>query len=186
MRIIFIRHGMTAGNAEKRYIGRTDEPLSAEGMACIARKKYPPADIAVTSPMRRCIETARIIYPHITPVICDELRECDFGGFEGKNYHEVSGNAAYQHWIDSGGEDTFPNGESPRDFRKRCTEGFLRTVKNHGEEDVIAYIVHGGTIMSVLSELSEPKRGYYDFHVDNGCGYITAWDGRKLIITEEI
>ncbi|MGN0696326.1 MAG: histidine phosphatase family protein [Oscillospiraceae bacterium] len=186
MRIIFIRHGMTAGNAEKRYIGRTDEPLSSEGMADIVRKKYPPADIAVTSPMRRCIETVHIIYPHITPVICDELRECDFGDFEGKNYHELNGNAAYQKWIDSGGEDTFPNGGSPADFRKRCVEGFLGTVKDHGENEVIAYIVHGGTIMSVLSELSEPKRGYYDFHRDNGCGYIAEWDGQRLIITEEI
>lgn len=184
MRIIFIRHGMTAGNAEKRYIGRTHEPLSAEGISYIAGKKYPPADVAVTSPMRRCIETAHIIYPGIVPVICDELRECDFGDFEGKNYAELNGNAAYQKWIDSGGEDIFPNGESPRDFRKRCTEGFLGTVKNYGEEDVIAYVVHGGTIMSVLSELSE--RSYFDCHRDNGCGYVTEWDGRSLIITEEI
>lgn len=186
MRIIFIRHGRTSGNAEKRYIGRTDEPLSAEGMADISRKKYPPAGGVVTSPMRRCIETVQIIYPDCTPVLCEELRECDFGDFEGKNYLELNGNAAYQQWIDSGGEGCFPNGESPADFRKRCTEGFLRTVESFGEKDAIAYVVHGGTIMSVLSELAEPKGSYFDYHRENGCGYVTTWDGRRLIITEEI
>lgn len=182
MRIIFIRHGMTAGNAEKRYIGRTDEPLSEKGAENIARKKYPPGDIVVTSPMRRCIETARIIYPGCEPLICDELRECDFGDFEGKNYSELNGNAAYQQWIDSGGEGCFPNGEAPADFRKRCTEGFLRTVRDFGEKDVIAYVVHGGTIMSVLSELAEPKGSYYDFHRENGCGYVTTWNGSRLML----
>ncbi|MGN1416082.1 MAG: histidine phosphatase family protein [Oscillospiraceae bacterium] len=186
MRIIFIRHGSTPGNAEKRYIGRTDEPLSAEGISYIVRKKYPPADIVVTSPMRRCVETAHIIYPDIVPVICGELRECDFGDFEGKNYHELSGNAAYQQWIDSGGEGCFPNGEAPADFRRRCVEGFLRRVKDFGENDAAAFVVHGGTIMSVLSELAEPKRSYYDCNRDNGCGCVTEWDGSRLIITEEI
>ena len=33
--ILFIRHGSTAGNLEKRYIGRTDEPLCEVGIAQI-------------------------------------------------------------------------------------------------------------------------------------------------------
>lgn len=32
MKIIFIRHGQTKGNEEKRYIGRTDESLSQKGI----------------------------------------------------------------------------------------------------------------------------------------------------------
>ena len=31
MRLLFLRHGMTKGNQERRYIGVTDEPLSEEG-----------------------------------------------------------------------------------------------------------------------------------------------------------
>ena len=33
MEVMLIRHSKTAGNAQRRYIGRTDEPLSAEGIA---------------------------------------------------------------------------------------------------------------------------------------------------------
>lgn len=33
MQVMLIRHSKTAGNAQRRYIGRTDEPLSAEGIA---------------------------------------------------------------------------------------------------------------------------------------------------------
>ena len=53
MKLIFIRHGKTAGNLERRYIGRTDEPLCDEGIAEILGKEYPDADIVVASPMFR-------------------------------------------------------------------------------------------------------------------------------------
>ena len=39
MKLIFIRHGKTAGNLERRYIGRTDEPLCDEGIAEILGKE---------------------------------------------------------------------------------------------------------------------------------------------------
>lgn len=41
MKLIFIRHGKTAGNLERRYIGRTDEPLCDEGIAEILEKNIP-------------------------------------------------------------------------------------------------------------------------------------------------
>ena len=64
MKLIFIRHGKTAGNLERRYIGRTDEPLCDEGIAEILGKEYHDADIVVASPMKRCVQTAELIYPH--------------------------------------------------------------------------------------------------------------------------
>ena len=64
MRVIFIRHGMTKGNEEKRYVGRTDEPLSRRGREQILQKKtdgvYPPAGAVWSSPMRRCLQTAEL------------------------------------------------------------------------------------------------------------------------------
>ena len=62
-RIFLIRHGATPGNLEGRYIGRTDEALSAAGREDILRHQYPPVDLVFTSPMRRCRETAALIYP---------------------------------------------------------------------------------------------------------------------------
>ena len=64
MKIIFIRHGKTAGNLEKRYIGRTDESLCSKGKDKLLRRTYPDCKTVITSGMKRCIQTAEIIYPN--------------------------------------------------------------------------------------------------------------------------
>ncbi len=185
MIINFIRHGKTDGNLEKRYIGRTDEPLCAEGIEDIRRNKYPSCDIVISSPMKRCIQTADIIYPDKKIIIFDDLRECDFGDFEGKNYVELSDNPDYQKWIDSNGTDTFPNGENPYDFRKRCTETFLKAVRIYSDKN-LTFVVHGGTIMSVMEKFAVPKRDYYGWQVKNGHGFVSVYSEEKIAVQEEI
>ncbi len=174
MKWVLIRHGQTAGNREHRYIGcRTDEPLCAEGIEALKEKQYPPVKRVFVSPMRRCIETARLIYPHIEPEIVEDFKECDFGDFEGKNYAELNRNANYQRWIDSGGELSFPNGESRAEFAARCVSAF--DALNCRED--CALIVHGGTIMAIMERYARPQGGYFDFQVRNGYGYILMENG---------
>ncbi len=185
MRIIFIRHGKTAGNLEKRYIGKTDQELCAEGIAELEKKRYPDCDIVFSSPMKRCMSTAELIYPEKPLVISEDLRECDFGGFECKNYIELSDDPRYIKWIDSGGTAAFPDGESPDEFKKRCIAAFERTLAEY-RVHTAAYVVHGGTIMAVLEKYAVPKKNYYDWNVPNGGGYVTEFDGEKLTCTEEI
>ena len=48
----------------------------------------------------------------------------DFGAFEGHNYQELSGDPAYQRWIDSGGTLPFPEGESREEFIRRNVAGY--------------------------------------------------------------
>ena len=86
--IHLIRHGITEGNLLGQYIGRTDSPLAAEGIRALQKLKeqyeYPEAQAYYCSPMRRCIDTLRILYPEAEPVLVDGFRECDFGDWEGK------------------------------------------------------------------------------------------------------
>lgn len=185
MKIIFIRHGKTQGNLEKRYIGRTDEPLCTEGINEIRSKQYPVSDIVICSPMKRCIQTAELIYPDKKIAVYDDLQECDFGEFEGKNYSDLSENSDYQKWIDSGGEIPFPGGESRFAFIKRCTSSFQQTV-SEVNCDTAAFIVHGGTIMAILEKYAVPKKSFYDYQVGNDCGYITEFDGENIEIIGEI
>ena len=92
MRIYLIRHSMTKGNKEKRYIGTTDESLCLEGIQLLEERKgmYPEVTYVYVSPMKRCVQTAEIIYPEMMKAgaySCNEkLRECDFGLFENHNY----------------------------------------------------------------------------------------------------
>ena len=195
--LILIRHGKTAGNLLGRYIGsRTDEPLCDEGREELAGKQLPEVERLYVSPMRRCVETAEILWPGFDRKKMQkvtDLRECDFGDFENKNYKELSGNGDYQAWIDSNGTLPFPNGESMDAFKSRCLEAFARIVEDvsGAEQEWIAsgktgifragIVAHGGTIMAILEQYGYPKAAYFDYQVKNGCGYrLTPVEGTRL------
>ena len=168
-KITLIRHGKTAGNLEKRYIGITDESLCPEGMEELAAKVYPEADIVFSSPLLRCIETAGRIYKGQDIYAIQELRETDFGRFENKSFQELSEDEDYKAWIASGGAMPFPGGESKEEANKRTMVGFNKLLERSGDYENVTAVVHGGTIMAILSELF--KGDYYSYHVENGEGY---------------
>lgn len=179
-----IRHGQTEGNRLGRYIGTTDEPLCPEGRKAILKEAYPVPEAVFTSPMRRAVETAGILFPELPIHSIEELSECDFGEFENKNYKELEDNPKYQAWIDSEGKMPFPEGESREDFQKRSLRGFERVVDQCLREDVhrAALVVHGGTIMNIMEAFALPARSFYDWHVQNGGGYgliLDAYQWRK-------
>ena len=181
MKFYLIRHSMTKGNLKKRYIGITDEPLCNQGIErlrlYVEKGTYPDVDRVYVSPMKRCIQTAQMIYPGKTPRVVERLSECDFGLFENKNYQELSTCKdtceQYQVWIDSGGTDTFPQGESREAFQKRSVDAFEQILEECREDRVesVALIVHGGTIMSIMEHYAYPPGNYYDFQLGNGDGY---------------
>lgn len=200
--IILIRHGETRSNRERRYLGKTDEPLSEDGKKRLEAAKregiYPGADLVCVSPMKRCRETADILYPgrdrlqHDLEIV-PEWKETDFGEFEGKNYTELCHDRRYQEWIDSGGTLPFPGGESRESFCRRCETGFLRVLRITGERKGTegtrtACIVHGGTIMAVLSRFYGGE--YFDYQVPNGGGYRflvkTGEDGPEITDLEKL
>lgn len=186
MKLLFIRHGATAGNLEKRYIGRTDEPLCSQGIDELKRMEYPVFDVLVSSPMRRCVQTAQILFPAQVYHICEAFRECDFGDFEGRNYIELNGNPAYQAWINSGGSMPFPNGESPADFRRRCCDGFQKMTDAYSEMKSMTFIIHGGAIMAILSHFVIPQRDYYDWMTANAHGWLCDFNGQSLTVLEKL
>lgn len=182
MKLYLIRHGMTSGNREHRYVGCTDEPILEEAWEELAavrdklREKGIRPDRLYVSPMLRCRQTAEILFPEKAQLVEELFRECDFGEFEYKNYGELNGNPGYQRFIDSNGESGFPGGETLREFQRRCVRGFESVLAKEtaGEEqgtDSLALVVHGGTIMAVLDAFSVPHRDYYDWQVKNGEGF---------------
>lgn len=176
--ISFIRHGSTEGNLKKQYIGVTDEPLCSAGIETLqARCKegiYPQTTRVIASPMKRCLETAEILYPDVTPEVYPEFRETNFGLLEGKSYEELlqddSLRPSYQEWIDSNGTLPFPEGESMEQMKRRCAQGFEKLLGTLTSDAVI--VAHGGTIMSILHLYATPQKGYYDYQCGNGAGYL--------------
>ena len=139
MKLWLIRHGMTKGNQEHRYVGATDEGLLPEEKERLRAKSADmnlhPA-IVFVSPARRCRETAACLFPGTAPelIVVPEFMEMNFGAFEYMSWQEINQDpdsahrAAYQSYIDSGGETAFPGGESKAAFTKRVCDGFERAV----------------------------------------------------------
>ena len=130
MRCYLIRHGMTEGNKKRCFNGcRTDEPLTAEGRDALkAIEGIPEGAVLFSSPMKRALETAAIMFPDKEPVIIDDFREMDFGVFEGKNHSMLDGDPDYQAWLDSGGRMRVPGGESIADVVERSVKALARAV----------------------------------------------------------
>ena len=192
-----IRHGMTYGNSLARYIGVTDEPLM-EGeevrlrtTAALYRETGQIPDRAEAlwvSPLLRCRQTAAVFYPEAEQHCTADLRECHFGKFENRNYREMDGDPDYQAWIDSNATLPFPGGESVEGFTARTVNGFRRAVEEALREELteILLFVHGGSIMSLMSECSDSDRKYYEWHVQNAEGYRASLDVQAFLAGEKV
>ena len=107
MLIVLLRHGETAYNAQRRYQGRSDMPLSARGRARLRAADFAP-DVVFVTALCRTAQTAAAIFPGARQAVEDDLREMDFGDFEGKTYGELKDDPAYRAWLASGGGGRLP------------------------------------------------------------------------------
>ena len=169
MKLLLIRHSLTQENTRHCYLGcRTDVPLCTEGIRLAEQRaaalSVPVPELVLTSPMQRCRETAKILFPDVPRLAVNGLEECDFGAWEGKTYEMLSGDPAYQAWIDSGGTLPFPGGESREQFTERCCNAMEQALQNR-TEGYLAAVVHGGTIMALLSRLEQQQLSYFAWQI---------------------
>lgn len=187
MKILLIRHFETPGNRERRYIGRTDEALAEAGLetrVCEVRRCLETrcaVECVAASPMKRCVQTAALLFPDKEPLRFDELKECDFGLFEGRNYEELKDLPAYRNWLGSQGTLPFPGGEGHTAFKSRCICGFDKATDIFIREKCgcAAIVAHGGTVMSVLSRYAPGQSRFYDWQPGNGGGYVVTLDAEE-------
>lgn len=175
--IHFIRHGAVDETLAGKYIGTTDVSLSDRGRAELIKldceNKYPGTQVVFTSPLKRCIETCKILYPEHNPLEIPNLSECNFGEWEGKTADELKNEPDFKKWLAG---DTYvkpPRGESNADFTRRICKMFESVVeglmKTGTTESVI--ITHGGVIMTLLAVYGLPQAKPFEWAVDNGFGY---------------
>ena len=162
-RISIIRHGLTYANENGIYIGSTDLSLSDKGCAELAAKmdefEYPKVHRVYSSPLKRCTETAEILFPDRELVISEGMRELNFGEFEGKSVDELINREDYKAWLVGGRDARPPKGESLEEMTARIYASFHNIIidmMNNGLTHC-ALITHGGIISNLLTGFGLPK-----------------------------
>ncbi len=175
--LYLIRHGITQGNLDGKYIGQTDLSLCADGKRRIEELRnagiYPEVEKLYSSPLSRCLETAEIIYPDKKLMIIDEMCEMDFGDFEGKTTEQLQDLPEYAEWIKGGVESAPPNGEKYGDFMLRCIDGLDSVFSDMMKNNVTraACVTHAGVITNLLCGFGLPKGRPADWLCAPGSGF---------------
>jgi alpha-ribazole phosphatase/probable phosphoglycerate mutase len=158
-RIWLIRHGEPADEARHRCYGSLDVGLSEKGqeqMKHVAEYlKTEPITAIYTSPRSRAQQGARTLASSVSQSIeiIDDLREIDFGDFEGLPYDEISVRYPdlYRKWMEKPTEILFPNGESFPAMRTRVLKVFEAIQRTH-DGQTVAVVSHGGVNRIVLAD----------------------------------
>ena len=154
MKIYLLRHGETAYNAQGRYLGRTDPPLSERGRRKLGRAEFAPETVYI-SPLRRTAETADILFPHARQIVVPDFREMDFGVFEGKSYLDMEHFQPYRDWVDGGCQGQIPEGESMAAFSERTCAAFEALMNQ-----------------AALERFALPRRDYFSWCGPLGGGFV--------------
>lgn len=176
LKIHLIRHGITDANILGQYIGcKTDLPLSPEGLNELRLLKenmeYPEIERLYSSPMLRCRQTGAVLFPDKEIISVENLKEYDFGDFEGKTAAQLENNPEFLAWTQ--GKTSAPNGETNAEFIKRLCIGLNQVVLDMLEKGVenAGIIMHGGAIMMLLGATAVPRRKPVEWTADSGRGY---------------
>lgn len=175
MRLLLVRHGETEWNAEQRYIGSTDLPLSPKGVqqaqALARRLKNEHVDAIYTSDYQRALQTAFTIAGGLQKSAIEDkrLRELDFGRWEGLTIDQIqeSHPGEFTKWVDDL-HTSPPGGESLFHLHTRVNSMLNELLSNH-KDDTVALVAHGGTFQILLFiALDIPLRNGWYFYMYNG------------------
>ncbi len=175
--ISIFRHGITDANENGVYIGKTDLPLSEAGREALMDKyeqlDYPKVQRVYSSPLERAVQTAEIIFPDREIVIVDDLREMDFGVFEGLPAEELVRLDSFKKWLKGGLDNPPPNGEALRSMMLRCYSALNLMILDMMKEGFThaGAVTHSGILMNMLSCFGLPKKKPMEFACEPGEGY---------------
>lgn len=190
--IYLIRHGETEGAEAKRYKGHIDVPLSENGIGQMERAaQYLVQDSSsrsnslnsltglnglyavYCSDLSRAIKSAEIIAgPHgLKPIILPELRERNFGIWEGMSFDEIKEKwpDAFNSWASNPLKFSPMNGESTIEVRERAVRA-VEKILNRDTDERIAIVSHGGINRVMLCHwLGMPLENIFRVEQDYGC-----------------
>ncbi|CAK6689825.1 histidine phosphatase family protein [Synechococcus sp. CBW1107] len=145
--VLLIRHGETDWSLTGRHTGNTDLPLTARGeleasalAPLLANRQF---DLVLVSPLKRAQRTCDLAGLARDMSIEPDLREWDYGAYEGLRSDEIHRDVP--DWLVF--RDGCPQGESPEQVGVRADRVIRRVRKNGGRVAVFAH----GHILRVMA-----------------------------------
>jgi probable phosphoglycerate mutase len=191
-RLVLVRHGETELTAQRRYSGRGDVPLSgagrvqAQAIAGRVAELLPSITAVVSSPLSRCVDTAKLIAGGAPVVIEPDLIECDFGDWEGLTFAEVSERwpAELDDWLASTAVAP-PGGESFQAVAKRVRGAVARIRSDYPAGNVVL-VSHVSPLKLMLRDaLAAGDAFLHRLYLDTGgISLVDSWpDGNVAVRT---
>lgn len=185
---VLLRHGDTRLSPEHRFSGTRDAPLSENGtlQARAAARRLACAgqiDAVITSPLQRAAVTASIAAAELglSATVEDELRETDFGEWEGFTLPEIQERwpdlvPAWQH----DPELAPPGGESFADTARRVDRARERIIRDHRGETVLI-VSHITPIKTLLCRaLDVPLVTLHRMYLGSACLNEIQWHDHQF------
>ncbi|GAA3259401.1 bifunctional RNase H/acid phosphatase [Nonomuraea helvata] len=176
--LLLLRHGETELSLERRFSGRGDVELTPNGLAQAAaaaerlsREPYRP-DAIISSPLERARQTAQAVAQRtgLDVEVDEDLRELDFGAWEGHTFTEVQRRwpAELTAWL-ADPETAPPGGESFASAARRVQAAGERLIERYEGKTILA-VSHVTPIKILLRlALMAPLESLYRMHLDLAC-----------------
>lgn len=169
MKVYVVRHGRTDWNDRGLTQGKSNVPINEKGikqaMEAKDKLKNVSFDVCISSPLKRTLQTAKIITNGKCNIITsDLLLERDMGEFEGKD-HALYSKLNYWNYKENSGY----NGVEPvKDLLKR-TKTFIDELKNKNYESVLL-VSHAATIRAINYNIKgyDENTDFLEFKPQNG------------------
>lgn len=162
-----------------------DWPLSEEGRKCLTQKRGVYGtdwESFYTSGLIRTKETMELLFGEQKTAKAEpDLKEMDFGDFEGKSYEMLKDDPAYQEWISGDNErKVCPGGESGEQMRVRVLSALDRILQRDPAKRIVI-VTHGGPIAAIMQRLfPEERLNRYEWQPECGEGYLLRITGSSL------
>ena len=175
--IYLFRHGLTKGNLNAQYIGHTDLPITTDSISALksikAKHHYPDVDAVFISPLKRCAQSAEIMFPKNKALVIEDFIEYNFGEFEGCTAEDLKNNEDFTAWLHGDMYARPPFGESNAEFFARVCSAFEKVVDGLVKTgtQTAAIVGHAGVLMAILACYGLPEAPMAHWQMEAGYGF---------------
>jgi probable phosphoglycerate mutase len=178
--VVLVRHGETEWSRAGRHTGRTDVPLTEQGRrdaeALGAALRERQLALVLTSPLQRAVETCRLAGLGGVAVARDDLREWDYGEYEGLKTVDIrQERPGWTVW-----RDDIPRGETLSEVGERADRVTADLRSSDGDVAVFAH----GHLLRILAARwlgLEPAAGRL-FALDVGTISVLGYERENAVL----